>query len=234
MTQAFHPVPGASHHSTENHAQKALAWAKAHQEMVFVGTILLILLCVGIPYYLHSLEQSEIDALNGLNRAQYYLQSPVDPKTGPFKSEAEKYQQSLEAFHRITTDYAGTKTAKTAQFFEAKCQFVLRQFPQAYSSFDAASHSLKDGPLGEEATLGKILCLEAQNQWPQAITFLETFLKDKPQSFLTPEIQLRLAEAYLNSQNKEKAVEELKLTAKQYADTNWGKEAAQKLADLNS
>lgn len=234
MSQAFHPVPGAAHPSPENKAHKILAWAKAHQEMVFVGVILLILISVGIPYYLHSFEQSEKDALNSLNLAQYYLQAPVDAKNGPFKTDAEKYQQALQSFHRITTDYAGTKTAKVAQFFEAKCQYFMGQYPQAYASFDAASQSLKEGPLGEEAALGRILCLEAQNQWPQVITLLETFLKDKPQSFLTPEIQLRLAEAYLKNNNKAKALEELKITSKQYADTNWGKEAAQRLTELNT
>jgi tetratricopeptide (TPR) repeat protein len=234
MTQAFHPVPGASHPSPENYANKVLTWAKAHQEMVFVGVILLLIISICIPYVLHSMEQSEKDAQNSLNLAQFYLQSPVDAKNGTFKSDSEKYQQSLQSFHRITTDYAGTKTAKTAQYFEAKCQYYLGQYPQAYASFDTASQTIKEGPLGEEAKLGKILCLEAQNQWPQAITLLEAFLRDKPQSFLTPEIQLHLAEAYLNIQNKEKALEELKIVSKQYADTNWGKEASRRLAELNS
>ncbi len=234
MTQAFHPVPGASHPTEQNHIQKWITWAKTHQEMVFVGAILLIIMAVGIPYYLHSLEQSEKDAQNSLNLAQYYLQAPVDPKNGPFKSDSEKYQQALQTFHRITTDYAGTKTAKIAQFFEAKCQYFMGQYQQAYASFDAASQSLKEGPLGQEAFLGKTLCLEAQNQWPQVITLLESFLKDQPQSFLIPEIQLRLAEAYLKNQNKDKAMEELKMTTKQYGDTNWGKEAAQRLSELAS
>ncbi len=234
MTQAIHPVPGVSHNTDQNQFKKVLAWAKAHQEIVFVGVIILLLVAFGIPYYLHSLEQSEKDAQNTLNLAQYYLQASVDPKNGPFKTEAEKYQQALQAFHRITTDYAGTKTAKVGRFFEAKCQYFLGQYPQAYAGFDVASQSLKDSPLGSEAALGKILCLEAQNQWPQVINMLELFLKEQPQGFMTPEIQLRLSEAYLKNQNKDKAVEELKLTAKQYADTNWGKEAAQRLSELNS
>jgi|GEM_PF-1295877 len=234
MTHAFHPAPGSTQHTEQNIVQKTLIWAKAHQEMVFVGAVLLLILAIGIPYALHSMEQSEKDAVNSLNLAQYYLQAPVDSKNGPFKTDSEKYQQALQTFHRITTDYTGTKTAKLAQFFEAKCQYFMGQYPQAYATFDLASQSLKDGPMGQEALLGKILCLEAQNQWPQAITLLETFKKDQPQSFLMPEIQLRLAEAYLKNQNKDKAVEELKLTTKMYSDTNWGKEASQELKELNS
>lgn len=233
MTQAIHPMPGTHSPSPENRTKKILEWAKAHQEMVFVGVILLLLIAVGIPYYLHSLEQSEKDAQNTLNLAQYYLQSPVDPKNGPFKTDAEKYQQALQAFHRMTTDYAGTKTAKVGQYFEAKCQYFLGQYPQAYAGFDAASQSLNETPLGIEAAMGKILCLEAQNQWIQVITLLEALLKDQPNSFMSPEIHLRLAEAYLKNKAKDKATAELKWVSKQYSDSNWGKEADQRLAELN-
>ncbi len=234
MTQAIHPVPGTHHHSSENTTQKLLGWAKTHQEIVFVGGILILLLVIGIPYVLQSREQSEKDAQNGLNLAQYYLQAQVDPKNGPFKSDSDKYKQALDSFHRITTDFAGTKSAKVAQFFEAKCQLFMGQYPQSYASFDVATQSLKGTPLGDEAYLGKVLCLEAQSQWPQAITLLETFLKDQPQNFLNPEIHLRLAEAYLKNQNKDKALDELKLTAKEYSDSNWGKQAAQQLAEIKS
>jgi tetratricopeptide (TPR) repeat protein len=218
----------------EKKEYKWITWAKAHQEIIAVGGIVTVLLCVGIPYYFHSLEQNEKDAMAALNLGQYYQHSPVDPVNGPFKSKIDKDQQSLQTFQRITTDYAGTHTAKIALYYAAKAQFSLGQYGLSYSSFDAASQELKDTPMGDEAYLGKILSLEAQNQWPQAITFYEAFLTQKADSFLIPEFHLRLANAYFKADNKSKGLEQLKWTAEKYADSAWGKEAARRLEALKS
>ena len=217
-----------------NQTSKWLTWAKAHQEIVTVTGILIVLISVGIPYYLHNLEQSEKDAMGALNLGQYYLHSPVDSKNGPFKSNTERDQQALQAFQRITTDYAGTHTAKIARFYVAKCQFFLGQYNLAYANFNAANQELKDTPLGEESNIGKILCLEVQNQWDEAIKLYEIFLKENIDSFIIPEIHLRLANAYLKIQDKVKAIQQLKLTAEKYSDSDWGKEATRRLEELKS
>src|SRR5581483_11183671 len=174
--------------------EKWIGWAKAHQELVAVAAIVIMLLGIGIPYYFHSQEQSEKDAQGVLSLGQYYLHSTVDPKNGPFKSDVERTQHALQTFQRILTDYSGSKTTKIARYYVAKCQFELGQLPQAYGNFDAASQDLKDNPLGDEAYIGKILCLVAQNQMPQAATLAETFLKDHSDSFIAGEIRVNLAD----------------------------------------
>lgn len=230
QSSILHPYE-PSHRSAP---QKALAWAKAHQEIVAISTILFFLLLVGIPYYLNSREQSEKDAMGVLNLGQYYIHSQVDPVHGPFKSEGEKQQQALQTFLRITTDYAGTSTAKLARFYAAKCQMTLAQYPLAYSSFEEASQELKGTPLGVESYLGKILCLEAQNQSAQAMTLAESFLKENPDSFLGSEIRLNLADLYLKAQKKDEALELLQTVQKTETDSHWGKEAARRLESLKS
>jgi TolA-binding protein len=221
--------------SSENKPmQKALVWAKTHQEIIAASGIFILLLGIGIPYYFHSKAQSEKEAMSVLNLGQWYLHSPIDPKNGPFKSPTERDQQAIQTFQRITNDYKGTHAAKIARFYTAKCQFSLRQYPQAYASFDESSLELKDVPIGAEAYLGKILCLEAQSQWTQAATLLDTFLKSFPDSFLVPEIRLNLSEVYLKTQNKDKAVEQLKLVVQKYADSNWGREAQRRLEKLKT
>ena len=214
--------------------QKALAWAKTHQEVIAASAIFILLLGIGIPYYFHSKAQSEKEAMGVLNLGQWYLHSPIDPKNGPFKTPTERDQQALQTFQRITNDFKGTHAAKIARFYTAKCQYSLRLYPQSYVSFDEASLELKDVPMGAEAYLGKVFCLEAQNQWPQAATLLEAFLKDHPDSFLAPEIQLNLSDVYLKNQNKEKALEQLTQVAQKYTDSNWGREAKRRLDKLKS
>ena len=215
--------------------EKWLEWAKAHQEIIAVAGIILLLLGVGIPYFLHNQEQNEKDSQDKLNIGQWYLHSAVDPKNGPFKSEVEKYQQCLNTFQRITTDYSGTRTAKLARFYSAKCQYSLGQFTQAYAGFEVSTQELKDIPLGDEAYLGRILCMEAQNQFPQAVTLAETFLTYHPDSFIAPEIRIKLSEIYLLKVNdKAKAIQQLKIVADTNADSQWGKEAARRLKDLQS
>ncbi len=232
MTSPLHPhmnlEPG------EKKASKWLLWAKSHQEIIFVIGIVVVLIGVGVPYYLHSMEQSEKDAMSALNLGQYYLHAGVDAKNGPFKSETEKDQQALSTFQRITTDFAGTKTAKLARFYVAKCQFQMGQFGPAYTNFDTCTQDLKGTPLGDESYLGKILCLEGQNQLPQAVQLYEAYLTQNNGSFLIPEMRNRLAKAYLATQNKAKAIEQYKLVVSGYADTEWGKEAARQLGLLNS
>jgi len=214
--------------------EKALDWAKAHQEALAVAGIIVILVAIGIPYYLHGREQAEKDAQGALGLGQYYLQSPVDPQRGPFKTEMEKNQEALKTFQRITTDYAGTTAAKLASYYSDKCQFELGQFSQAYVNFGMVSHEFKQTPLADQAALGTALCLEVQGQWSQAIARYEAVLAENPNGFLTPEIRLNLANAYLKTQNKSKAAEELKLVTQKYPDTEWGKQAAWRLSTMAS
>ena len=62
---------GKQHHVVEKSAaQKATEWAKAHQELVAVSFIVLLLLGVGVPYYITSQAKSENDAKGVLNLGQ--------------------------------------------------------------------------------------------------------------------------------------------------------------------
>lgn len=225
-------IPSLTHKSP---VQKALEWAKKHQEMVFVGGLLIVLLAVGVPYYLSSQKEANQKAQDVLSLAQYYQHAQVDPKNGPFKSEDEKNQQALQTFQKVMNDYAGTPTAKLARFYAAKDQLLLRQFDLAYSNFDVASQELKGTVLGDEAYLGKLISLEYDNKIDQATVFAESFLKNNPNSPIYPEIALNLSALYAkNDATKTKAVDELKTIAKNYADSNWGKEANRRLEKLKS
>jgi len=214
--------------------EKGLAWAKAHQEFIAVAGIVLLLIGIGIPYLIHNREQNEKDAQSVLFQGQYYLHSQVDPKNGPFRSEVEKYQQSLQTFQHILTDYSGTQTAKLARYYAAKCQYELGQYIQSYAGFDTATQELKDMPLGDEAYLGKILCLEAQNQYPQAGLLAESFLKDHSGSFIASEMRLELSNIYTKTNDKAKALDVLKTLAQNDPDSEWGKEAARRLKESQS
>ncbi|HEV2354105.1 MAG TPA: hypothetical protein VGR89_07675, partial [Puia sp.] len=46
----------------KSEVEKWQDWAKAHQEFIAVAGIVLLLVGIGIPYFLHSREQSEKDA----------------------------------------------------------------------------------------------------------------------------------------------------------------------------
>jgi TolA-binding protein len=217
----------------EQASQKWLAWFKAHQEIVAVIGIIVILAGIGVPYYLHSQQQNEKDAQNVLNLGQMYLRMPIDPKNG-FKSAAERNQQALQTFQRIVTDYPGTPTSKIARYYVAKTQYFQGLYTQSYASFDIASHELKETPLGPEAYFGKILSLEGQNLWQQAAAAAEQFLKENPDDYIVPQIRLNLADVYLKIPNKDKALEQLKITAKSFPDSDWAKEAESRLGNLNS
>lgn len=228
MTSPFEHM----HLSEKNEFQKWIDWAKQHQEMVFVGSLVVLLMAVGIPYYFHSQEKANADAQGVFSLGQYYQHASVDPKNGPFKSEDEKNQQALTTFQRVVNDFAGTPTAKLARYFVAKDQLLLRQNTLAYSSFDLASQELKGTPLGDEAYLGKIVALEADNKLSQATAFAETFIKNSPQSAIYPEVVLNLSALYLQNQQKDKAKDQLNSIIKGYPDTNWSKEAAERMAVL--
>lgn len=213
---------------------KWFLWLKAHQEIVAASGLLVLLLAVGIPYLMHNRTVAEKGAQDVFNIGQYYLQAQVDPKQGPFKTEAEKYQQAEQTFQRITTDYAGTDTAKIAEYYVAKCQYVLQQFSLAYQSFERSAQDLKKTPLGQEAALGQVLCLEAQNQLPAAVLLGQDFLKNNPNSFIAPEMALELSDIDVKNNNKDQAVDQLKWIVQNYQDSNWGKEAQRRLKDMAS
>jgi len=217
-----------------NALQAALDWAKAHQEMMAISVIGVILLAIGVPFYLNSQGKNEREAQDIFTRGQYYLRAQVDPVKGPFKSANDKNEQALKTFQLIVSDYSGTSTAKIARFYVAKCQYVLQQFSVAYASFDSAGSALRGTPLADQAYFGRILCMEGQSQWPGAITLAESFLKEKPDSFLVPEIQVNLSELYLRNKEKEKALDLLKKVAQADPTGEWGREASRRLAGMKS
>jgi tetratricopeptide (TPR) repeat protein len=209
--------------------KRVVEWAKAHQEALAVTGIIILLISIGLPYYIHSQTQSEKDASGALSLGQYYLRSDVDPVNGPFKNTAEKYQQCLQTFQRIVSDYPGTYSAKMAKYYVGKCQYFMGQYPEAYSSFDSSVLDLRGTPLAEEAGLGKMLSLIAQSQWSQAAQVGELFLKENPNSFLTPEVKLDLSDLYFKMKNNGKSNDELKEVNEKYPNSNWGKEAQMRL-----
>lgn len=231
MSSVWGAIPGITEKNT---AQKAMDWAKAHQQWIAGGFFLVLALAIGVPLYLSSKEQDEKKAQYELNLGQYYLQSRIDPVNGPFKSAVERDQHALQAFQDIVNKYSGSSAHRLAAFYVAKCQFDLGQYQQAYASFDAASSSLKDTPLGAEAFYGKILCLAAQNEGPQAVTLAETFLKEFPDSFILPQVRLTLSDLYLKAKDIAKAREQLRTVAEKFPESGWGKEAKRRLKDMAS
>ena len=231
MSNMINSIPGLH---TKGSLEKALDWAKAHQQWVAVAGFFILLVAFGVPYYLASREQDEKKAQDELSLGQYYLQSRVDPQNGPFKTSVERDQHALQAFQDVQSKYSGSGASKLAKFYIAKCEFNLGQFQQAYSSFESAAEALKDTPLGDECSFGKILCLSAQNQVPQAITLSETFLKSQADSFIGPQIRLNLSDLYLKNKDQAKALEQLNWVAQKSSDTAWGKEAQRRLKGLKS
>jgi FimV-like protein len=213
--------------------EKIQEWAKKRQEILAVALILVLLLAIGVPYYMKSRRQAENDAVQKLSIAQYYLNAQVDPKNGPFKSDMEKFQTALQQFQQVTQQGAGTWAAKVATFYIGKCQLVLGQNSQAYVSFDTASQQLGKTPLGEAAFVGKATALLLQSKFKEAAGALEQCLSTYPDGFLVSKVRLDLVDAYLQSGQKDKAVKLLQEVAKEKADQSDGLEATRILKTLN-
>jgi FimV-like protein len=228
-----HWKPIASHDLESNSPiEKFLEWAKTKQEVLAVTVIFIIMLAVGIPYYVKSREQAERDAVQKLSVAQYYLNAQVDPKNGPFKTETEKFQAALQQFQQITTQGAGTWAAKVATYYVGKCELVLGQYSQAYVAFDDASQRLKGTPLSEASWVGKATSLLLQQKWSEAAKTMEECLVLYPDGFLAPTVRLDLADAYLKAGQKDKAIKLLQEVIKDKADSSEGREAARFLKTL--
>lgn len=207
-------------------------WAKKKQEVLAISVIVVLLLSVGVPYYLKSRQQAEQDAAQKLSIAQYYLSAHVDAKNGPFKSEAEKYQAALQQFQQVSQQGAGTGAAKVALFYVGKCQLIMGQSSQAYVSFDEAAQKLKGTPLGQAAWVGKGTALLLQQKWAEAAKIFETYLTQYPDGYLTTKVRLDLADTYLQSNQKDKAIQILQDVVKKNAGSEDGREAARFLKSI--
>ncbi|HET9869673.1 MAG TPA: tetratricopeptide repeat protein [bacterium] len=227
----WNPNQDPIHAGPTNAWTKLLAKAKAHQEALAVGGIIVIILALFVPYYLNGRARSEKDAAGVLNLGQYYLRANVDPKSGPFKSLGEKYQQCLQTFQRIVSDYPGTSSSRVARYYLAECQFSLGDYAKAFSSFDQASLDLKGSPLADQALVGRVVSLMGESQWSQAQEAALAFLSDHPGSFLAPEMKLDLSDIDLKLKQKEESRKVLKELAEASPDTDWGREAARRLKE---
>jgi tetratricopeptide (TPR) repeat protein len=211
---------------------KIQEWAKKRQEILAVVLVFILVLAVGVPYYLKSRSQAESDAVQKLSIAQYYLNAQVDPKNGPFKSEPEKFQAALQQFQQVTQQGAGTWAAKVATFYVGKCQLVMGQHSQAYVAFDEAAQRLKGTPLGEAAWVGKATSLLLQQKWTEAAGVMEQCLVQYPDGHLAPTIRLDLVDTYLKAGQKAKATQILQDIVKADDKSVYGKEAARMLKTL--
>ena len=207
-------------------------WAKSRLEVLAVAVIFILLLAVGIPYYLKSREQAEKDAVQKLSVAQYYLDAQVDAKNGPFKTNAEKYQAALQQFQQVTQMGAGTWSAKVAQFYIGKCQLVLNQFSPAYVSFDESAQRLKGTPLGEASWVGKATALLFQQKYKEAAVVMEQCLVQYPEGYLAPTVRMDLADTYVRAGQKDKAIKLLQQVIKDKTNSDEGREAARVLKNL--
>lgn len=206
------------------------AFARAHQEALAVAVLAVVLLSIGVPYWLRGKAQSAEEAASLLDLGLSYLAQPVDPKQGPLKSHREKWEQALQLFERVRDHYAGAPSADVAIYYAGKCLLLLERPGEALEQFDRAADALEGKALGAQAELGRAFALAAEGKWADAVPEYRSFLaRHGEDGFLAAEARLRLAEALEQTGDAAGARRELQVLVEKHPTTWWGMEARRRL-----
>ena len=215
----------------KNNFESFKNWAKLHQEFIAILIIVILIIGIGLPYYLNSVATNNKKSMAMLNMGIYYLNAPVGPQSA-FKTEVEKYQECSTFFNKVKNLYPGTQAYNIAYYYLGKCDLFLQNYMLASKYFKLAYKKLKNTPLGQEAFIGVGMCYISQSQWNPAILIFEKYLKIYPNGFLREEARFNLAKIDKLVHNLAMAKIELKKIIHSHPNSDWAKQASFELKTL--
>ncbi|HZL43975.1 MAG TPA: tetratricopeptide repeat protein [Verrucomicrobiae bacterium] len=164
--------------------EKLWVWSEAHRKEVIWGSLIIVVVGVGIGFVIWQRNETE-------TRANEALSAIVSSGTPGNEQVA-----SAESLLKVAGEYKKTAAGARALLLAAGDLYVRKQFAESRSTFDRFLREYRDSPLADQALLGVAACLDAQGKIPEAITAYKDIVQHYSAQNVSPQAKLALATLY--------------------------------------
>lgn len=199
---------------------------RKHQEKWLFSLFFALVLGIGVPYWQKGKREAAQEAWSLLDLAISYLNRPVDQENGPFRTEQEKWNQTLQILQRIQNQYDDTPAADLAWYYAGRCSLFLGDAQKALEQFQEAASRLRKKPLGLQAEWGVAMALAQQGKWEEAARQYELTFTQRGKEAQQPEALFHYASALEKVGRTNDAASAWRELEEKHAETYWGKLAA--------
>lgn len=159
---------------------KFVDWAAAHRKQLVIGLVVVVVVGLGVSFYLVHQNQLQVDANAALSKLMVRT-SATEPEPTP------------EAFLKVAADYPNTDAAQRAQLMAASRFFSDGKYDEARGQFQRFLEAHSESPFAGEAALGVAACLDAQGKTDEAVIAYRNVIDHYQSPNVWPQAKLAMA-----------------------------------------
>lgn len=193
-------------------AARTLLWTKENLKLILMGAIIGALVVFSIIVWRIRVKTREAEAFHAFDRASEILMSAEDPSS-------KGYQEALDEFERVQSEYPHTDAAQLAQLQLGKGFLELKQYDRAvetYRKFLDSNPGRKLYRLFAYENLG--YAYEGQGDYQRALDSFQE-LVDMGESFLLPWGYLNIARCYEKLGKRQEALGNYRIFLEKFPDS---------------
>ena len=182
-------------------------------QYVAIGVAAVVLIIVGVVYYVNSLESRELEASARFSEAlQNY-------GTG-------QAQVAIMGLNQIVQDYGSSKVAEESTFLLGNINLLTRNYPEAVRYYELYLATYRDNVLNRSAALAGIAtCLENQGQFIAAAAKFVEAIEEYPEGPMDVDYRMAVVRNSLAAGDVSQAREQLEYIQENYQGTQIANQA---------
>jgi predicted negative regulator of RcsB-dependent stress response len=159
---------------------KLWAWGEKNKKQLIWGTVAVVVVGLGIAFWLVHQNQRQNDANDALSKTTAGAMLP--PGTGP----------TPDALLKITTDYPDSDAGQRALMLGAANLFDAGKFDEAQARFQQFLKDYSESPFMAQAAFGVAACYDAQGKTNDAVAAYQSIVDRYPNQNVSPQAKLAL------------------------------------------
>jgi len=208
---------------------KAVAFADKYQKQLMVGALVVVLIGVGIFFYINNRNKNNELASNALSKVIGVYESGRYNEAITGIKGANK-DESLVGLQEIVSKYGNSENGDIAKLYLANAYYSTGKFDEALKNYKDCSGS---NPVHKAAAIsGQAACSEAKENYIEAAEYFEKASFVDGNNTNNPDYLLKAGINYIKVNKKEKAKELLEKIKKDYASSGAMKEVERYLAQV--
>jgi TolA-binding protein len=200
---------------------KLWAWGDKNKKQLLWGLAALVVLGIGIAFWLAHQSETQNDANDALSKLTSRGLSAATPAATP------------EALLKVAADYPGTEAGQRALLLSAGDLFTAGKYDEAQGQFQKFLQQYSGSPFTAQAALGVAACYDAQGKTNDAISGYQGVADRYQGQNVAPQAKLALARLLEGQGKFKEARASLEEITRTYPGTI-NSEAALRLQELNA
>jgi tetratricopeptide (TPR) repeat protein len=180
LTGRLHPLYMESDLTQSALFYKLWAWGEKNKKQLLWGIAAVVVLGLGIAFWLVHENQKQNDANEALSKLAGQATLPPGTAPGP------------DAFLKVTADYSDTDAGQRALMLGAVALFDAGKYDEAQARFQQFLKDYNESPFTSQAAFGVAACYDAQGKTKDAIGAYQSVVDRYPNQNVGPQAKLAL------------------------------------------